>query len=326
MAEYGRRIVAIGECMIELRRQHTEEPDALLRQGFGGDTANTAVYLARCGTRCGCRLDVEYLTVLGSDQHSTGMRSWLHSEGVATGLTGTVADRRPGLYLVDVDERGERSFAYWRGESAARELLLRPELLDAARPLVDFGIAYLSGITLAVLADDARARLAELLDELRARGGRVVFDPNYRPALWPDPETAREVITATLRRTDLAMPTFDDEAALFGDSSPAATVERLRASGVAEAVVKLGADGALVATGTTTETVAAQPVARVVDSTAAGDSFNAGYLHERIHGRSPVEAAHAGHRLAAAVLGYPGAVIPVTAMPAESPLPAESSS
>lgn len=318
MLEFGSSFVAIGECMIELRRDPGSGEEPLLRQGFGGDTANTAVYLARCGASCGCDVQVEYLTALGPDQHSAGIRSWLRAEGVGTALTGVVADRRPGLYMVELDEHGERSFAYWRGESAARQLLLQPELIEAAQPLVSCDVAYLSGITLAVLAEPARARLAELLDALRARGGRVVFDPNYRPALWPDAETAREVITAMLRRTDLAMPTFDDEALLFGDADPTGTAARLRAAGVAESAVKLGSRGALVTTDEGAETVVAQRVARVVDSTAAGDAFNAAYLHHRVHGLSPSAAASAGHRLAAAVLAHPGAVIPSSAMPAES--------
>lgn len=313
----------IGECMVELRRRPgTDSADPVLHQGFGGDTANTAVYLARIAEECGCGLHVEYLTALGDDRHSSRMRSWLHDEGVGTALTRTVPGRRPGLYLVELDEHGERSFAYWRGESAARELLATPDSVDAVRPVTTANLVYLSGITLAVLSPAARIRLHGLLDELRARGGRVAFDPNYRPALWRDPDTARQASTDLLRRTDVALPTFADEHALFGDAGPADTVDRLRATGVAEVVVKDGAAGAVLASADGVETVAAQPVHPVVDSTAAGDAFNAAYLHERAHGRSPASAALAGHRLAAVVIAHPGAVIPREAMPA---LPAPQS-
>ena len=64
------------------------------------------------------------------------------------------------------------------------------------------------------------------------------------------------------------------------------------------------------------EVVAAQPVARVVDTTAAGDSFAAAYLANRLAGAGPAAAARAGHALAGVVVGHPGALIPRSAMPA----------
>ncbi len=305
------KIASIGECMIELRHSG----DANLSLSFGGDTLNTAVYLARCARQTSDEVRIEYVTALGSDRYSDMLRSRWNGEGVGTSLTFTVADRKPGLYLVHVDEQGERSFTYYRSESACRQLLLREDMIAEVTALTSYDYVYLSGITLAILAETARQHLWRVLDELRANGGRVVFDTNYRPALWSSAEVARETITAMSRRVDLALPTFADESLLFGDQRPEATAERLHRAGVPEIAVKLGPDGAFVSSADGAAVVDTPGPVAVVDSTAAGDAFNAAYLHARIHGRTPTEATRDGHRLAAAVLGHPGAVIPQEAMP-----------
>jgi 2-dehydro-3-deoxygluconokinase len=312
MREETPKVAAIGECMIELR--HTDDEN--LRLSFGGDSLNTAVYLARCARQSGGVPSVDYVTGLGTDPYSRRMRRWWQEEGIGTDLTFTVPHRRPGLYLVDVNDRGEREFTYYRSESACRELLLHEDMLSPFRAVASYDYAYVSGITLAVLAESARHELWRVLDELRSRGGRVVFDSNYRPTLWSSPEFARATVMAMLRRTDIALPTLDDESALFGDTTPEATATRLHDEGISEVAVKLGEQGAFVSSAAGAETVAIAKSVAAVDSTAAGDAFNAAYLHARIHQRAPAVAARAGHRLAAAVVGHPGAIVPADAMPA----------
>ena len=172
----------------------------------------------------------------------------------------------------------------------------------------------LSGITLSLLSAAAHARLLALLDALD--GTRIVFDTNYRPAGWPDAATARERMDDVLARTTLALPTLDDEQALHGDRDAEATLERLARLGVEEIAVKLGADGALVLADGSVEHVPAEPDVEVVDTTGAGDAFDAGYLHGRLAGLGPAAAAREGARLAAATLRHRGAIVPADEMPA----------
>src|SRR5690606_35162511 len=97
---------------------------------------------------------------------------------------------------------------------------------------------------------------------------------------------------------------------LWGDTSPRATVERLTTFGVKEVVVKNGASPALVhADGTSIEVPVPEAV-NAGDARAAGDAFNAAYLAARLRKEAPAAAALAGHRLAAEVLRYPGAILP----------------
>ncbi len=302
------RVASIGECMVELRHRSERE----LELAFGGDTLNMAVYLARLTRGAGVRVD--YVTALGADDpYSEAMlREW-EGEGVGTGLVERLPGRLPGLYLIRLDERGERSFTYYRSAAAARSMLRGErgrEVLDALR---DYDLVYLTGITLSILADDQRQRLVELAEDLRRRGGRLAFDSNFRPAGWPDPEEARRWFTAFMERADILLPTLDDDRRLLGDADPESCAERRRAMGASEVAVKHGPEGCHVASDAFTGRVPAEPVARVIDTTAAGDSFNAGYLAARLLGRSPEEAARLGNRVAARVIAHPGAIVPTEA-------------
>lgn len=294
------KVAALGECMIELFRR----PDGSLTMGFGGDTLNTAVYLARLGTA------VDYVTALGDDPHSAEMIDAWTAEGVGTDHVLRVPGRVPGLYLIETDAAGERRFLYWRDMAPARELFVLPQSPALVAALEGYDMLYLSGISLAIWGERGRAVLFTLLERLRARGGRVAFDTNWRPRLWPDRGAARRAYDEMLRRTDVALPGVTDLRELYGDADAGAVLARVRAAGVAEIVLKLEAPGCLVAAGNTLTEVPAERVAAVVDTTAAGDSFNAGYLAARLAGRRPEEAARTGHRLAAVVIQHRGAIIP----------------
>jgi 2-dehydro-3-deoxygluconokinase len=310
------KVASIGECMIELR--HRGSGDAL-ELAYGGDTLNFAVYLARL-TR-GRGVAVDYVTALGDDPYSDAMVDLWRREGVGCDLVARLPGRLPGLYTIRTDPQGERSFTYWRSASAARDLFRGPSADEMVERLVSHDLLYLSGITLSILDPEQRETLMTLADGLRAQGGRVAFDSNFRPAGWPDRDQARAAFDRMLGRADIALPTLDDDQALFGVPDAAACAERLHDLGVAEVAVKLGASGCRLSSREWTMDVPAEPVARVADSTAAGDSFNAGYLAARLAGLEPDAAARQGHRIAARVIGHAGAVIPVEAMADLMPAP-----
>jgi len=298
------RIAAIGECMLELRSSGF----GAARFGFGGDTLNCALYLARLGVA------VDYVTLLGDDPYSADMLAAWEAEGVGTGRVVRLPGRLPGLYAIETDDRGERSFSYWRDRAPARELFTHPDAQPLIEALPEYGLLMLSGISLSLYGEEGRARLRDALDRARAAGAKVAFDTNLRPRGWPGLEVARAAYEALGGRVDIVLSGVEDEALLYGEEPPDAIVARWRDAGAAEVVVKRGGDDCLVwERGGGVRRVPTSKVERVVDTTAAGDSFCAGYLAARRAGRGIEESARLGHRLAGIVIGHPGAIVPAEA-------------
>ena len=304
------RMAAIGECMLELSECASHQDQPVLQLGYGGDTLNTALYAARLG------VTAHYVTALGDDPRSAWLIDQWQQEGIDTQSVYTLAGRQPGLYWITTDEQGERSFAYWRGESAARELFMDEARVAAlAEQLATVGLVYFSGITLSLYQPSNLHRFWHMLEILRDRGVILVFDGNYRPKGWQHPGDARAAFSQAYQLCHMALPTHDDEIMLFDDTSEQATLDRLAAKGVQEVVLKRGPRGCLVlAEGSCTE-VLATPCQKPTDTTAAGDSFNAAYLAARLTGNDPIVAARAGNTLAGTVIQHRGAIIPPGVMP-----------
>ena len=236
------------------------------------------------------------------------------AEGVKTDLILRVPGRQPGLYTVETDAKGERRFYYWRNHSPARELFELKDWNRIAESMLTARLIYFSGITLSLYSNAGLGRMLAIIEMARQQGAKVAFDGNFRPQGWKgDLPRTRTVFMEALKRVDIALPTFDDEAVLWGDPSPEVTVERLQAFGIGEVVVKNGPNSALVAAGGRQEHVPVPEVVVPIDTTAAGDSFNAGYIAARLAGENPAAAAAAGHKLAAEKVRHRGAIIPRTA-------------
>lgn len=289
--------------MIEL----SEHPDGRITRAFGGDTLNTAVYLARLG------VPVDYVTAVGDDGWSEGMvRAW-SAEGVGVGRVVRVAGRMPGLYIIQTDVKGERTFSYWRSAAPARELFDMAETPTIAEALKSYSHLYFSGITLSLYDAHGRKHFFNALDAVDDAGGTIVFDSNYRPRGWAGADAAAMVFDQAMIRAKLIFASLEDLEPLFGDGLTD-YLQRRVADG-AEVVLKLREPGCRVMTRAGVVELMAPKVASVVDTTAAGDSFAAAYLAARIAGKEPVAAAHVAHRLAGAVVQHRGAIIPREAMP-----------
>ena len=232
MAEHSQadtpQIGIIGECMVEL----FDQGDGQCKRGFGGDTLNTAVYLRRCAQDA---VGVHYVTALGDDPLSETMLAQWRAEGLHTDTVEQTAGSVPGLYMIQTDDEGERSFLYWRDQAPVKKLLQTANADTLSAQLLSFDWLYYTGITLAVLEPEGREKLLALLQQFRAQGGRVVFDVNYRPRLWAG-DDAQHWISEAYHCCDLALPSADDEADLWGNNDPHATLQRLEQFGCSEIV------------------------------------------------------------------------------------------
>lgn len=171
----------------------------------------------------------------------------------------------------------ERTFYYWRNEAAAKFWLESEQSAAICEELANFDYLYLSGISLAILSPTSREKLLSLLRECRANGGKVIFDNNYRPRLWASKEETQQVYQQMLECTDIAFLTLDDEDALWGQQPMEDVIARTHNAGVKEVVVKRGADSCLVSIageGLVDVPAVKLPKEKVIDTTAAGDSFS----------------------------------------------------
>ena len=294
----------LGECMLELS---PADADGCFSLAAAGDTYNTAVALAQLGIR------VEYLTGLGTDNHSDFILNSAADFAVGTHGIQRSEHLSPGLYLIANDDRGERYFSYWRRDSAAHQTLRDPALL---LPLLDGACnaerLYLSGITLALCEAAGRQSLWAWLAEFRAGGGVVIYDSNYRTPLWRDLASAREAHRQMLEHTDIFLPGVADELLLQGLRDKLALTNFLAKLPVPEVILKHGSEQVLFFMGGKMDSVETRAVPAVVDASGAGDAFNGGYLAARIRGLSRHQAVMFAGDVAATVIQQRGAVLAVS--------------
>ncbi len=300
-------IALIGECMIELREPHS----GVLSRSYGGDVLNTSVYLSRL---MGKDATVRFTTLLGKDPFSSEMVAAWEKEEINCDTVGRLTARNAGLYFVRTDKTGERTFHYWRSQSAVREIM-GDDWTDLRAQAMGSDWIYLSGITLAILDETGRKKLLSELTVASENGALIAFDGNFRPTLWSDPLDAAPWHAQVWDLCALAITGVEDESAVFGDATPESSVARLKGHGIDEIVIKRGRQSVYLHANEANQFIDVTPVGNVIDTTAAGDSFNAGYMAARLKDRSPAESARIGAALAGEVIQHPGAVIPQAHMP-----------
>ena len=309
------KIASIGECMVELSTHHT----ATYQRGYAGDTFNAAVYCKRALRALhNTTISLDYVTALGTDDaFSHGIQALCHTEQLGTHLIRHIPNRLPGLYIIETEPSGERHFHFYRSETPARDMFSGEAGLTLCEQLLQKDVWYFSGILLAILKPDSRIRFLDYLKRAHHKGIRLYFDLNYRARLW-SMEEARTVVTPILPYLTGIFPSFEEEQALFGDATPHDTVTRYQAHGICDILVKDGANGYWLGE-KEAQHVAVTPAEQVVDTTAAGDSFNGTYLAYRLAGHTASVSADKAAQVARQVVQHRGAIIPQdSVMPAKA--------
>ncbi len=239
------------------------------------------------------------------------MRRRWRAEGIDDALAFPVAGGSAGLYLIETDASGERSFQYWRKDSAAKRWLAQ---LQARGESILWGadMVYYSGITLAILNPEERAAALELLARARPHVGRIAFDPNVRLRLWQSPQDAAQTVLAAISTCDIALPSAEDLAWLLGTAEPERQLDQLLEIGVSEVALTLGADGCAIAAGGLRVQLPGPRNGSVIDTSGAGDAFNGVYLANRLKRGSPDQSAEAALRVASRVVTHAGAIVPAS--------------
>jgi len=297
------QITLMGECMVEFG---SSTQPKLYKQGFAGDVFNTAIYIKRC---MGDNSAVHFLSAIGQDSLSDEMLQLMYEESLDTHLVYRSNTAQMGLYLINVDEEGERSFTYWRDTSAAKQTIKLLADDGGYARIASSNMFFLSGISIAILSQADRVLLWHYLAELKANGTLIVFDPNYRPALWSSVEETKQAYNLAFELADIALPGVDDHMVLYGAKTSSDVANFLNQYDIKEYVIKNGSQGMHTFFNGIESQVAVEPVKNVVDTTSAGDAFNGGYLSARMMGRTVVESAEFGAKLSACVIGHKGAIV-----------------
>ena len=299
-AETGRSLLVIGECMMELSGDGNSYARA-----FAGDTYNCAVYAKRRHQD----IDVQILTAIGSDPVSKAMVAQWDRDHIGHSLVMISDNAHPGIYAVSTDDNGERSFTYWRKDSAATELMsLMSE--GTCRGIAQFNWIFFSGITLAILADEDKAAFLALIAALKEQGKIIAFDPNYRAVLWRNKDHATHWLTEAYRLTDVALPGLADHNEIFGHQGSEDVRAFLQDLQIGEIVLKADAAGIYgYLQGQDPVHLATTAARNPKDTTGAGDSFAGTYLAERIMGASMPDAIRSAIRMASLVVQHHGAII-----------------
>jgi 2-dehydro-3-deoxygluconokinase len=289
-------VLALGEAMIEFNQSTRGQPDYL--QGFGGDVSNFLIAASRQGASTG------FVSAVGNDHFGQLLLDLWRAENVDTATVRVDHDAPTGVYFVSHGENGHR-FDYLRAGSAASRYAPKHLPLDA---IAAAKVVHLSGISLAIGVSACDAALAAI-DHARTHGVQVSFDTNLRLKLWPLVR-ARAVMMEAIRSTDICLPSWDDVTLLTGHDDRDAIVDALLALGPKVVALKLGREGAYIATPAERRVVPGH-VVQAVDATGAGDCFGGAFIARIVAGDDPFTAARYANVAAALSTQGFGAVAPI---------------
>ncbi len=295
-----KKVAVIGECMVELY----QNKQGLYKQTFGGDTFNCSVYLKRT-----LKARVEYITVLGEDELSNKMIDFFKKQEIHTTYIDRLKNRNLGLYIINT-KKGERTFSYWRGEAAAKELFLTNSLKKIENELLSYDMIYFSAITLAIMSENGRMNLFKIIKKARVRGVKIAFDSNYRPRLYKNSDEARQIYNQAIHYCDIFLPSIDDEKELWGDLNSNSIIKKALDAGISEIVIKCGKEDIIYHYENITKTIKTKQLKNIIDSTSAGDSFNGAYLAFRLKGKTIKQSIKKAQELASKVIMHKGAIMP----------------
>ena len=302
-----KRILAVGECMAEMRQTAKE----LYQQKFAGDTFNTLYYLAKTSS-----FESYYYTVIGNCKLSKQLMEFFKTIPIHLDYVYQDLKLNLGLYLIVNDQQGERSFVYYRQQSAAKQLI---QYFSYAmqEDFFTFDAIYLSGISLAILSNNDRKILINELEKYARQGGQIIFDNNYRHQLWSSPHDAHEAYKELHTISSIVFVTFEDEQLCYGDKSIEDTLNRYYKFSPL-VVIKNGSKPVFISYDKTINQYPVSKINHIIDTTGAGDAFNSGFINKYLYGESIKNAVEAGCQLAGKVIQQAGAIIPIAEEKAKS--------
>lgn len=300
-----KNIFLFGECMVELLNvsPNAQLPQTL-KQSFAGDVFNTAVYLKRVFSD----MKVNIVTAVGTDEFSTNMVEYFQQQSIETDFVYRSDDKIAGLYSIKTDSDGERTFTYWRENSAAKQVMKSIDSTEIDK-MSQGDVFFFSGISLAVVTPEDRPKFWEMVEQLKSKGVQIIFDPNYRARMWTSPDEAKQQYHQAFTLSNISLPGVDDFKQLYQLNTAEEVITFSEDYTFDELVIKNGEQGVVYIKDNVRTDISITPVDNVVDTTSAGDSFNGVFVGARTAGIEGNEAIKLASASAALVIQHKGAIV-----------------
>ena len=305
-----KKAIFLGECMIELNGDISslENNSSNMTINFGGDTYNSAVYFSRLTND---KTNTFYSTALGKDNFSKKMISRFKNENIKCDYIRTDGDNPPGLYSIEINEKGERSFSYWRDQSPSKYIFLGSKGKKLIKDINNADIFYYTGISAGILDEKQRKDLINIGSSAIICG----FDFNYRSQLHYNNKVSQLLFNEINNRVDIHFVSFDDARELFNIKSPLEIFEIINEK---KNLILIRYKNSIIFKNKQQEIkTVTVPHGEVVDTTAAGDAFNGSFLAimNKNKNISIEENILMSHSVTREVIKHRGAIISKNKMP-----------
>ena len=305
-----KKAIFLGECMIELNGDISslENNSSNIKINFGGDTYNSAVYFSRLTND---KTNTFYSTALGKDNFSKKMISRFKNENIKCDYIRTDGENPPGLYSIEINEKGERSFSYWRDQSPSKYIFLGSKGKKLVKDINNADVFYYTGISAGILDEKQRKDLINIGSTATICG----FDFNYRSQLHYNKKVSQLLFNEINNRVDIHFVSFDDARELFKIKNPLEIFEIINEK---KNLILIRYKNSIIFKNKQQEIkTVTVPHGEVVDTTAAGDAFNGSFLAIMNNNKNvPVEEnILISHSVTREVIKHRGAIISKNKMP-----------
>jgi 2-dehydro-3-deoxygluconokinase len=286
-------LIGIGECLIEL----FEEAPHSYKQSIAGDVFNTLFYASRLGLKTG------FISNFGNDDLTKNILGVMHHEGIDRSCTSYSDKKTNGMYLISTNESGDPHYSFWRSDSAARETLQTINVKILENYIASSKYFHFSAIALAILHE--REILISLLKKLQGKT-IITFDTNFRKGLWDDIAKLKTFIESASSFVDVLFVSKTDDENIFGVRTAKDAMKHYQELGFKLIIYKQGSDAVLAWDGNAIFKVPTIKDIKVLDATAAGDAFNAGFIAAQNLGKNNIDSIYFGNKCAAKVISVKG--------------------
>ena len=293
-------VCSIGEAMIEI----SNVKNNLYNQSFAGDTLNFCNYLDKK------KLNAFFLSAIGKSEINQSLLDFVKSKNISTKYIKQINQFEIGLYLIKNKDNGEKQFFYWRDESAAKQYFNNIDFLNLYKELKNFDYIYFSGITLSIIHISKLNNFIKLLNLLKSKKIKIVFDFNIRPSRW-NKKNLNIFLDSVLKFVDICFLSGEDMNYWKNKNNIKSYEQIVRKYKLKHSIFRKNAKFTYVFLNKTRYVFKNKLLKTVVDTSGAGDGFNAAYLSNFIVNNDPVLALKAGSSLGSKIVMKKGAIVDV---------------